>query len=110
MAIGTIVKTAAKLGIKAATKAAKKAATKKPSRKGSVGSYMRAAKAQKTKAERAKNPLVRYAKDHGHDAKITNKGFKISDEPMDVYKGKKVKYKSMGKNPTLGRIRRHLGY
>ena len=55
---------------------------------------------------------MKYAKEHGHDAKITDKGLKVSDEPMDVYKhfDKKPKYKSLGKNPTMGRLRRHLGY
>jgi len=80
--------------------------------KGTIGALKAAAKALKTKEQRAKNELVKYSKEHGHDAKITDKGLKVSDEPMDVYKhfDKKPKYKSLGKNPTMGRLRRHLGY
>jgi|TARA_E500000318_G_scaffold56119_1_gene52192 hypothetical protein len=80
--------------------------------KGTIGALRAGAKALKTKEQRAKNELVKYAKEHGHDARLTNKGLKVSDEPMDVYKhfGTEPKYKNLGKKATMGRLRRHLGY
>ena len=102
--VGSILKTVGKIALKELAK--------KASRKGTIGAYKAAAKAQRTIKDRAKNELVRYAEDHGHKAKITNKGFKISDEPMDVYKTTKTKpvYKNLGKNISMGRLRKHLGY
>ena len=80
--------------------------------KGTIGALRAAAKALKTKEQRAKNELVEYAKEHGHDARLTNKGLKVSDEPMGVYKElrKEPKYINLGKKATMNRLRRHLGY